>query len=63
MSTPIWRARKSSWCAGPAADPENRASVAVARRAGFTYLKQAVEADGASFNRYVHDLRGAQPQG
>ncbi|MET7311245.1 GNAT family N-acetyltransferase [Streptomyces sp. NPDC005571] len=45
------------------ADPENGASVAVARRAGFTYLKQVAEADGALFNWYVHDLRGEQPQG
>ncbi|WP_443049236.1 GNAT family N-acetyltransferase [Streptomyces sp. NBC_00316] len=42
------------------ADPENAASVAVARRAGFTYLKQVAEADGALFNWYVHDLRGPQ---
>ncbi|MFG2630185.1 GNAT family N-acetyltransferase [Streptomyces sp. NPDC048473] len=45
------------------ADPENDASLAVARRAGFTYLKQFPEADGALFNWYVHDLRGARSQG
>ncbi|MCX4530919.1 MULTISPECIES: GNAT family N-acetyltransferase [unclassified Streptomyces] len=44
-------------------DPENGASVAVARRAGFTCVKQVPEADGALFNWYVHDLRSAPPQG
>ncbi|MFB9577552.1 hypothetical protein [Streptomyces yanii] len=43
--------------------PSPRLDDVDAHPAGFTYLKQAAEADGALFNRYVHDLRGAQPQG
>ncbi|MFB6778279.1 GNAT family N-acetyltransferase [Streptomyces sp. NPDC056352] len=45
------------------ADPENGASVAVARRAGFASVKQVLEADGALFTWYVHDLRSAPPPG
>ncbi|WP_225987499.1 GNAT family N-acetyltransferase [Streptomyces spectabilis] len=39
-------------------DPANAASEAVARRAGFTYMKQVRETDGTCHNWYVRDLKG-----
>ncbi|MEI5101164.1 GNAT family protein [Streptomyces sp. PmtG] len=39
-------------------DPDNPASEAVARRAGFTYVRRVQEADGARDNWYVRDLKG-----
>ncbi|MFA7763971.1 GNAT family N-acetyltransferase [Streptomyces sp. NRRL S-448] len=40
-------------------DPENPASSAVARRAGFTPGKQPCSNDATGFDRYIRDLRAA----
>ncbi|CAL9624926.1 GNAT family N-acetyltransferase [Streptomyces sp. enrichment culture] len=42
-------------------DPENPASAAVARRAGFTPAKQPHSNDATRLDRYIQDLREDHP--
>jgi RimJ/RimL family protein N-acetyltransferase len=44
-------------------DPANPASSAVARRSGFAYDRQLVEADGSRTDWYLLDLPGGRPAG
>jgi RimJ/RimL family protein N-acetyltransferase len=69
---PVWRGRGLAtravllacrYAAGEGADqavirvaPENPGSAAVAHRAGFTYLRQALDTDGNRFDWYVCSL-------
>lgn len=39
--------------------PENHASAAVARRAGFRYAEAVTEPDGSLLDRYLRDLAPA----